>query len=273
MVRKENMIAIIVSVLIISSIVIYAIAQQLFITTDKPTYTAGDTIVVSGYGPANAILIMMVYLTNKTLYLDQLSLGDDGNFTLTLPTFSIEGTGTHTVWIAGKVYSEGELIAETTTSFIYVIPGAETNTTTTTNTTTIPTVTVTETTTVTEIQTETITETLISTTTLTTTKTITETKTETTTETQTQTTTVTETQTETITETQTQTVTQTNTETTTVTKTETTTETTTVLQPTTITQTITAPAPLAEKIVYLIVGLFVGIAITYAMRVLTTKQQ
>ncbi len=272
---REHITAIILSILIISSMIIYATAQQLFITTDKPTYTAGDRVIVSGYGPADSILVMMVYLTNKTLDLEQLSLGDTGNFTITLPALSLVNPGTYTVWIAGKAYSKGELVGETTTSFIYIIPGAETNTTTptntTTNTTTATTVTLTETTTVTETQT--VTETLVKTKTVTDTTTVTRnvtiTETETQTVTETQTTTVTETQTETTT--QTQTITQT--QTTTTTETQTTTKTTTLLRTTTETQTVTAPAPLAEKIVYLVVGLFVGIAITYAMRVLTTKQQ
>ena len=275
---KEHIVAIILSVLVISSMIMYAMAQQLFITTDKPTYTADEKVIISGYGPANSILVMMVYLANKTLYLEQLSLGDAGNFTITLPALGLINPGVYTVWIAGRAYSKGELIGETTTSFVYIVPGIESNTTTptntisnTTNTTITPTVTLTET--ITETQTTTVTETLVKTRTITDTTTVTRnitiTKTETQTTTQTQITTKTTTQTETVTQTRTETQTMTKT----TTETQTTTQTTTLFKTVTETQIVTAQAPLAEKIVYLVVGLFVGIAITYAMRVLTAKQQ
>lgn len=267
-------IALMLALTLIVATGVYAIAQQLVIYSDKPTYTVGDTITISGVGPADEVLAFKVLLDDSLVALGQLSIDSNGLFTTTIPQPRITDPGTYTLTIIGNV-DLGTTTVRNTTTFIYIVPSTETtenNTINTTNTitiitTTVITTTVTETVTITETKTTTIENTV------TTTKTDTITVTNTTTITETMTTTVKEIETQITTVTETETVTQTQTVTSTATKTVTETETvTTIREHTTIvTTTITAPALLQEKIIYLVVGLLVGAALIYVVRTISGK--
>ncbi len=264
----NSKIAIIIAILLIASTSIYTIAQQLVISTDKPTYTLGDTITITGNGPAGEVVAFVVLYNDKALAIGQLPINADGSFSTVLPQLDLTIPGTHTLTIVGSVDLVTTSIRNTST-FILIVP--TTNITTTNTTPMVTTVTTTVTKTVTETQTITEIVTTTRTTTRYLTKTITETLTNTTTVTETSTVTKTTTvektvtKTQTATETKTLTKTKTETETTTVTETETV---TTINEYTkTVTTTMTVPAPFYEKAIYLIVGLLVGAAIIYAVRI------
>ncbi len=268
---ENHKIAIIIALLIITSTSIYTIAQQLIIGTDKPTYTLGDTVTITGNGPANEVVAFIVLYDDKALAIGQLPIDANGSFSTVLPQLDLTTPGTHTLTIIGSVDLVTTSIRNTST-FILVVPSTNATTTNTTPTTlTTVTVTTTVTETVTETQTttktvtttrtttryltETVTKTLINTTTVTLTNTVTETSTIEKTVTETQT----------VTETKTLTKTETETETKTVTETETV---TTINEYTkTVTTTMTVPASFYEKVIYLVVGLLVGAAIIYAIRI------